>query len=111
MLGPDDALRYELPRSRRIEMTRYLIEVPHADTKEACQQAIRVFMETGSHFVTNAEWGCGDNVHKAWIVADLESKAQALSLLPPLFRRVATVVALERFGPEDLQLSAGKHEA
>ena len=90
-------------------MTRYLIEVPHEETKEACLLAIRVFMETGSHFVTNADWGCSDHVHKAWIVADLESKDQALGLLPPLFRRVATVVALERYGPEDLQRSAGQH--
>ncbi len=92
-------------------MTRYLIEVPHEDSKEACLQAIRVFMETGSHFVTNADWGCSDHVHKAWIVADLENKEQALSLLPPLFRRVASVVALERFGPEDLRRSAGQHES
>jgi hypothetical protein len=48
-------------------------------------------------------------VHKAWIVADLESKDQALSLLPPLFRRVATVVALEQFGQEDLRRTAGLH--
>jgi hypothetical protein len=70
-----------------------------------------VFLETGSHFVTNADWGCSDHVHKAWIVADLESRDQALGLLPPLFRRVATVVALERFGPEDLQTHAAHHEA
>jgi hypothetical protein len=68
-------------------------------------------METGSHFVTNADWGCSDDVHKAWIVADLETKDQALALLPPLFRRVATVVALERFGPEDLQRTADHHPA
>ena len=92
-------------------MTRYLIEVPHEGTKQACDQAIRVFMETGSHFVTNADWGCSDDVHKAWIFADLETKDQALSLLPPLFRRVATVVALERFGPEDLQRTADHHAA
>ena len=92
-------------------MTRYLIEVPHEGTKQACDQAIRVFMETGSHFVTNADWGCSDHVHKAWIFADLETKDQALSLLPPLFRRVATVVALERFGPEDLQRTADHHAA
>ncbi|MCJ7678546.1 MAG: hypothetical protein MUO35_12595 [Anaerolineales bacterium] len=90
-------------------MTRFLIEVPHEATKDACEQAIRVFMETGSHFVTHADWGCSDHVHKAWIVADLESKDQALSLLPPLFRRVATVVALEQFGVEDLHRTAGLH--
>jgi hypothetical protein len=90
-------------------VTRYLIEVPHEDTKEACLRAIQVFMATGSHFVTNADWGCSDHVHKAWIVADLETKDQALSLLPPLFRRVATVIALERFTPNDLDRSAQEH--
>jgi hypothetical protein len=88
---------------------RYLIEVPHEDTKEACLQAVRVFMETGSHFVTNADWGCSDHVHKAWFVAELENKDQALRLLPPLFRRVATIVALQRYGPEELQRTAGQH--
>jgi hypothetical protein len=65
-------------------MTRYLIEVPHEATKEACDQAIRVFMETGSHFVTNADWGCSDDVHKAWIVADLGPGSGA-GPAPPLF--------------------------
>lgn len=90
-------------------MTRYLIEVPHEATQEACEQAIRVFLETGSHFVTHADWGCGDHVHKAWIIAELEDRQQALALLPPLFRRVANVIALERFGPDDLHKSAADH--
>ena len=49
-------------------MTRYLIEVPHENNKDACKQAVQAFMETGSHFMTNADWGCGDDEHKAWFV-------------------------------------------
>ena len=78
-------------------MPRYLIEVTHENRKDACDQAVRAFLATGSHFMTNADWGCGDDVHKAWFVADLESKEEALRILPPLFRQNAQVIALERF--------------
>ena len=80
-------------------MTRYLIEVPHENNKDACDQAISAFMATGSHFMTNADWGCGDDEHKAWFIAELESKEQAISLLPPLFREHAKVITLQRFDP------------
>ena len=83
-------------------MPRYLVEVPHENTKEACDRAIRLFQSTGSHFVTNADWGCGDNVHKAWFVADVEGREEALALLPPLFRQHALIVALEKLSADDL---------
>jgi hypothetical protein len=78
-------------------MPRFLIEVPHDGTKESCDLAVREFLGTGSHFVTNADWGCSDEVHKAWFIAELDSKEDALLLLPPAFRRNATVVTLEKF--------------
>lgn len=85
-------------------MPRYLIEVPHGETKEACEQAIQTFLATGSHFMTNADWGCHDNVHKAWIIAELESKQEALNILPPNFRKDASVTLLANFSPEDIDL-------
>ena len=78
-------------------MARYLVEVPHDNRKEACQMAVRVFLETGSHFVTGADWGCSDGEHKAWMIVDVGSKDEALSILPPLFRNSAKVVSLEQF--------------
>jgi len=78
-------------------MPRYLIEVVHENKKESCDQAVRAFLATGSHFMTNADWGCGDDIHKAWFIADLESKEEALRILPPLFRQNAKVIALKRF--------------
>jgi len=90
-------------------MTRYLVEVPHENTKEACDRAIRLFQETGSHFLTHADWGCSDHVHKAWFVADVDTRDEAVGILPPLFRRSATIVALERFGKQDLEETRDKH--
>jgi hypothetical protein len=78
-------------------MARYLVEVPHDNRKEACQMAVRAFLETGSHFVTGADWGCSDGEHKAWMIVDVGSKDEALSILPPLFRNRAKVTSLERF--------------
>ncbi|HLE22943.1 MAG TPA: hypothetical protein VI701_01420 [Anaerolineales bacterium] len=78
-------------------MARYLVEVPHQDRKEACELAVRAFLETGSHFVTGADWGCSDGEHKAWLIVDVGSKDEALSILPPLFRHDAKVTSLEQF--------------
>jgi hypothetical protein len=76
---------------------RFLIEVPHdADTLE-CTRVVHVFLSTGSHFLTHAEWGCKDGVHSAWILVDVENKAEALAIVPPAFRGAARVVGLTRF--------------
>jgi hypothetical protein len=90
-------------------MKRFLIEVPHENTEEACNRAIDVFKATGSHFVTNAEWGCHDNEHKAWIMVDVDSKQDALAILPPAFRSVAKVTAVERLSPVELSEIAKGH--
>ncbi len=90
-------------------MTRYLIEVPHEDTKDACGQAIKAFRETGSHFMTNADWGCGDGEHKAWFVVDLESKEQARTILPPLLRENAKIVELQQFNAAASERTVQEH--
>jgi hypothetical protein len=78
-------------------MPRFLIEVPHEKSKQSCVLAIEVFNKTGSHFLTNADWGCSDDVHKAWIIIEMDSKEEALMVVPPPFRDNATVVTLEKF--------------
>lgn len=88
---------------------RFLIEVPHENTEEACNRAIEVFKATGSHFITNAEWGCHDNEHKAWFLADVESKQEALAIVPPAFRPTAKVTLVERLSPADLTETAKDH--
>jgi len=83
-------------------MTKYLIEVEHQATKEACEQAIRIFLDTGSHFLTNADWGCMDGEHKAWLILDVEDKEQARTVLPLAFRRQAKIIQLNKFSLENM---------
>jgi len=78
-------------------MARFLIEIPHSEDLAECTKIIQVFLTSGSHLLTNAEWGCMDGVHTAWLTVDVESKAEALCIVPPAFRSVAKVVALNQF--------------
>ena len=91
-------------------MPKYLIEVPHENTQAACDAAIHAFLTTGSHFCTHADWGCRDGEHKAWILAELDSKQDALSILPPAFRRDAKVTEVEKFSAEDLRSTVEEHD-
>ena len=91
-------------------MPRYLIEVNHENKKEACDLAVHAFLATGSHFMTHADWGCGDAVHKAWFIAELDSKEEAMRILPPLFRENAKVIALKRFSMGTLDETRDQHK-
>jgi hypothetical protein len=86
-----------------------LVEVPHENTKEACDRAIRIFLETGSHWLTHADWGCHDGVHKAWFVVETDSRDEARLILPAIFRSSAAIISVERFGPEDLEGARQEH--
>jgi len=91
-------------------MPRYPIEVWHEAKKEACDRAVQVFLETGSPFMTNADWGCSDGEHKAWFVLDVGSKEEARQILPPMFRLQAKIVELKKFTMADLRTTLGYHE-
>jgi len=78
-------------------MPRFLIEVPHSDEPKACMREVQVFLSTGSHFLTNADWGCMDGVHCAWLILDVPSKEDARMVLPPVFRTQARIIGLNQF--------------
>lgn len=78
-------------------MARYLIEVPHEANFTACSHAVQVFLRTGSHFLTHADFGCADGEHKAWLAVEAESREEARRILPPLLRARARVVRLTKF--------------
>ena len=91
-------------------MPKFLIEVPHeADTLE-CTRVVHVFLSTGSHFLTNAEWGCKSGVHSAWMLVDMDSKADALAIVPPAFRAHARIVGLTRFTLAEIEPALRKLE-
>ena len=83
-------------------MARFLIEVPHESETIACAKAVKLLLTTGSHYLTHADWGCTDGVHKGWIIVDVESKNEALQILPPGLRPLATIIRLNKFGVEEM---------
>jgi hypothetical protein len=91
-------------------MPRFLIEVPHESEAVSCARAVKVLLESGSHFLTHADFGCHDGVHKAWVVVDVDSKDEARNILPPLYRRQATIVQLGKFGLNELDDFIKSHE-
>jgi hypothetical protein len=90
-------------------MAKFLIEVPHESETIACARAAKVLLETGSHFLTHADFGCCDGVHKAWIVVDVENKEEARNMLPAAYRRQASVVQLCKFGLDELDDLITRH--
>jgi hypothetical protein len=92
-------------------MARFIIEVPHEADQIACARAIEIFLKTGSHFLTNADWGCLDGDHKAWIIAEVENKEEARCILPPAYRSQAKIVQLNKFELKEIENLLRHHPA
>ena len=91
-------------------MPKFLIEVPHPDEPLSCAQIVKVFLSSGSHFLTHADWGCMDGVHSAWLVLEADSKEEARNVVPPLFRSHAKIVALNQFSMEQIEGVIRQHQ-
>ena len=90
-------------------MARFLVEVPHERDTVACAWAIDMFLKTGNHFLTHADWGCMDGDHRAWIIVDVESKDEARCIIPPALRNQARVVQLNAFTVAQLEEIRRRH--
>jgi hypothetical protein len=91
-------------------MARFLIESPHDPERVACSRVVEIFLKTGSHFLTHADWGCKDGEHKAWIIAEVDSKEEAHSILPPALRPQAKIVHLNYFTLEETNAILRLHQ-
>ena len=89
---------------------RFMIEVPHEEARVACARAVDVFLRTGSHFLSNADWGCRDGEHKAWITVDVDSKDEARQIVPPVFRAQAKITKLNAFTLPEIEEILRQHE-
>ena len=84
-------------------MATFLIEIPHSENTFECKQVIKLFVESGSHLLANAHWGCKAGVHKSWFINDFNSKEEALQIVPPFLRHIASVIELTTFTKNDIQ--------
>ena len=92
-------------------MPRFLIEVPHEGAVAACTRAVEVFLRTGSHFLTHADWGCLDGEHKAWLIVEVDTRDAARSTVPSAYRSQARVVQLNTFTMDQIAQLRGGHGA
>jgi len=53
--------------------------------------------------VTNADFGCLDGEHKAWIVVEVSNKEEAKAVLPPEYRSSAKIVKLNKFTLKEIE--------
>jgi hypothetical protein len=90
-------------------MPKFLVEVPHPSDLPGCARAVQVFLSSGSHFVANAEWGCRDGDHRAWIIVDVDSKDEARAIVPSIYRSDAKIVALNRFTLREIEALLREH--
>ena len=84
-------------------MATYLIEIPHSENTFECKQIIKLFVESGSHLLANAHWGCKSGIHKSWFISDFNNEAEALQIVPPLLRHSASIIELTTFNKSDIQ--------
>jgi hypothetical protein len=90
---------------------RFLIEVPHEEATLACARAVEVFLTSGSHFLSHADWGCYDGEHKAWITIEADSKDEARHVVPPAFRAQAKIVKLNAFTMKEIEGILERHKS
>jgi hypothetical protein len=91
-------------------MSKYLIEIPHGSNKMVCLHSVSILLSSGSHFITNADWGCLDGEHKAWFFMDVNSKDEVLRVIPPAYRKDAKITQLNKFKLNDVEELIKHHE-
>jgi len=91
-------------------MTKFLVEVSHSPEKIDCLRTIQIFLSSGSHFLTHADWGCLDGEHKAWFIMEVDSKEEALRVVPPFYRKDTKITKLSKFNLTEVENLLKQHQ-
>ena len=92
-------------------MAKYLVEVHHSPDKVECLRTIQIFLSSGSHFLTNADWGCLDGEHKAWFIMEVDGKEEALRIVPSFYRKDTKITLLSKFKLMEVENLLKQHQA
>ena len=90
---------------------KFLIEVAHDANSIACARVVDVFLKSGSHFLSRADWGCRDGAHRAWMIVSVDSREDAERIVPPGMRSRAKIVRLNCFSVEEIDDILREHRA
>lgn len=91
-------------------MAKFLVEVSHSPDRIECLHTIQIFLSSGSHFLTHADWGCLDGEHKAWFFIEVDTKEEALQIVPSYYRRNTKITKLSRFNLAEVESMLSHHE-
>ena len=91
-------------------MAKYLVEVSHSPDKIECLHTIQIFLSSGSHFLTHADWDCLDREHNAWFIIDVNRKEEALQIVPSYYKRNTKITELSRFILQEVDNLLNHHE-
>jgi hypothetical protein len=72
---------------------------------------VKLFLQSGSHYLTHADWGCLDGEHKGWVIVEANDKDEARRMLPSVMRPRAKIVMLNKFSIEDADELMSHHKA
>jgi hypothetical protein len=92
-------------------MAKFLIEVTHEADELACARVVKLFLSSGSHLLTHADWGCMDGDHRSWIIVDVADKHAAMAIVPPALRPTAHIIGLNQFSLDQIDAILKKHSA
>ncbi|HUI68694.1 MAG TPA: hypothetical protein VL087_10875 [Nitrospirota bacterium] len=79
-------------------MARYIIESPH--TKEECLRALDEELGKGRDILGKFDFGCKAGDHTAYAIVDVNSRNDALDLVPTFLRNKARIVEVGKITPE-----------
>ena len=91
-------------------MSRFLVEVPHEAGAPECLRAVEIFLRTGSHFLSRADWGCLDGVHSSWMIVEVDTKDEARAIVPAAYRAGARIVQLNSFTMAQVAELRSRHQ-
>ncbi len=78
-------------------MNRYMIQLPHDPDADSCVKVVQTFHDTGSHYLTHADFGCAAGVHNAWLIIEADNEDEARMVVPPYYRATALVIRLKHY--------------
>jgi hypothetical protein len=84
-------------------MSQYIIQSSHDPSPKECFRILDAFVSAGAHYLTNAHWGCLAGEHTAWIMVEADNEHQARLMAPPVIRRTAQVVPVNKFTPAQIR--------
>ncbi len=91
-------------------MARFLIEIAHDPQNPGCDRTVADFMRSSAKELQNAEWGCHDNEHKAWLVLDLKNRQEAEAIIPEKYRGRAKIIELTKMLESNQEAMQAHHK-